>query len=110
MRCCVDAFFGIAFCLCHVTFSLFMCAVLLGDQCARNCVAAASLGRYKPVARRTLVALSASQHTAKGTVPTFGCRDPRTIDPWWVMPDVLVVAAFELSNPVVLLILMKAND
>ena len=67
-------------------------------------------GRCEPVARCTLVALSASQHTTEDTVPPFGCGDPRTIDPWWVMPDVLVVAALKLSNPVVLLVSMKAHN
>ena len=57
-----------------------------------------------------MVALPASEYLGEDTLPTFGSRDPRAIGPRRVVPDVLVVAAFELGNPVILFTLMKADD
>jgi hypothetical protein len=40
----------------------------------------------------------------------FGADDPGTIGPRRVVPNVLVVPALELSNPMLLVILVEAND
>ena len=41
---------------------------------------------------------------------TFSRRNPVVRDPRRVMPDMLSMSAFKLSNPVQIFILMKAND
>src|SRR5262245_17096396 len=66
--------------------------------------------RDGPVTRRALVALAARQCFAdRGRAP-FARRDPGAIRPGRAMTHVLVMAAFKLGNPVVRIVLMKAND
>jgi len=57
-----------------------------------------------------LVALSASEFTTENTLATFGCCSPRPVCPRRIVAHMLVVPAFELGDPMTLLVLMKADD
>ena len=60
--------------------------------------------------RRACVAFGTRQQAAEGFGPAIGSDDPRPVAPWWMMPDMLMVAALELSHPVLLLVLVKSSD
>jgi hypothetical protein len=60
--------------------------------------------------RRACVAFGTRQHAADGVGPTIYGDDPRPVAPWGMMPDMLVVAALELSHPVLLIVLMEADN
>jgi hypothetical protein len=61
--------------------------------------------------RRTCVAFDTRQQAAEGFRPALCSDDPRPVAPGWIMPDMLVVvAALELSHPVLLIVLMKADN
>jgi hypothetical protein len=60
--------------------------------------------------RRACVAFDPRQQAAEGFRPAIGSDDPRPVAPWWMMPDMLVVATLELSHPVLLIVLMKADN
>jgi hypothetical protein len=60
--------------------------------------------------RRACVAFGTRQHAADGVGPALGRDDPRPVAPWWMMPDMLIVAALELSDPVLLIVLMEADN
>ena len=60
--------------------------------------------------RRACVAFGTRQQAADGFGPAICSDDPRPVAPWWIMPDMLVVAALELSYPVLLIVLMEADN
>jgi hypothetical protein len=62
------------------------------------------------VCRRACVAFGTRQQAADGFGPAICSDDPRPVAPWWIMPDMLVVAALELSYPVLLIVLMEADN
>ena len=41
---------------------------------------------------------------------TFRCRDPMSVSPRWIVANVLLVPAFEVSNPVEAFIQVKADN
>jgi hypothetical protein len=43
-------------------------------------------------------------------LPTLNCRDPMAVGPRWIMPDVLLVTALQISNPIQVFIQMKPNN
>jgi hypothetical protein len=43
-------------------------------------------------------------------LPTLNCRDPMAVGPRWIVPDVLLVAALQISNPIQFFIQMKPNN
>jgi hypothetical protein len=62
------------------------------------------------IRRRTCVAFNTRQQATEGFGPAIYRDDPRPVAPWWMMPDMLVVAALELSHPVLLIVLMEADN
>ena len=42
-------------------------------------------------------------------LPTLNCRDPMAVGPRRIMPDVLLVTALQISNPIQFFIQMKPN-
>ena len=66
--------------------------------------------RSEPVPRCCLVALSAIECTTENTVSTFGRCSPRPVRPWRIVAHMLVVPAFEFSDPMMLFVSMKADD
>jgi hypothetical protein len=60
--------------------------------------------------RRVCVAFGTRQQAADDFGPAIGRDDPRPVAPWWMMPDMLVVATLELSHPVLLIVLMEADN
>lgn len=67
-------------------------------------------GVRRPVARCSLIALAAREHLAQVAVSASRRDDPGPVGPWRVVPHMLVVAARELGNPVLLLVLVKPDD
>lgn len=60
--------------------------------------------------RRLLLTFFADEYMAQVSLtPIFG-HNPRTVHPWWIVPDVLGVSTLQVRHPVSLLILMKANN
>lgn len=57
-----------------------------------------------------MIALLASENSSKTIGTALWCDNPRTIRPWWIVSNVLVVTALELRHPMLLFILMKADD
>jgi hypothetical protein len=57
-----------------------------------------------------LIALLASENSSKKIGTALWRDNPRTISPWWIVSNVLVVTALEFRNPMLLFILMKADD
>jgi hypothetical protein len=55
-------------------------------------------------------ARGAGKSLADGLGPTFGRGDPRTVDPRRIVPDMLLVPAFEPGYPMSFVVLAKAND
>ena len=43
-------------------------------------------------------------------LPTLNCRDPMAVGPRWIMPDVLLVTALQISNPIQFFIQMKPDN
>ena len=43
-------------------------------------------------------------------LPTLNCRDPMAVGPRRIMPDVLLVTALQISNPIQFFIQMKPNN
>ena len=62
------------------------------------------------ICRRACVAFGTRQQAVDGFGPAICSDDPRPVAPWWIMPDMLVVAALELSYPVLLIVLMEADN
>lgn len=62
------------------------------------------------IRRPAFVALLAIQLSANRARAAFGGDDPRAVHPRRVVANVLIVAALESSDPVVLLVLVKRND
>jgi len=62
------------------------------------------------IRRRAYVAFTTRQQAAEGFGPAICSDDPRPVAPGWLMPDMLVVTALELSHPVLLIVLMEADD
>jgi len=60
--------------------------------------------------RLACVAFDTRQQAAEGFRPAIYGDDPRPVAPWWIMPDVLVMAAIQLSHPVLLIVLMEADN
>lgn len=60
--------------------------------------------------RRACVAFDTRPQVADGFGPALCSDDPRPVAPWWMMPDMLVVAAVKLSHPVLLIVLMEADN
>jgi hypothetical protein len=60
--------------------------------------------------RHASVALDTRQPATDGVRPAISRDDPRPVAPGWIMPDMLVVAALKLSHPVLLIVLMEANN
>lgn len=50
------------------------------------------------------------QDGSDARLAAFGSDDPGTVLPGWIVPDVLGMTAFEVGDPVVVLILVKADD
>ena len=69
-----------------------------------------SYGTSKCVRRRSSGALGATEHLTDGLRSALRGYDPRSVLPWWIVPNVLSVAALELRYPVALSILVKADD
>src|SRR5215470_12905535 len=42
--------------------------------------------------------------------PPLRCRDPVAIGPRWIMPDMLLMPAFQISHPIQAFVLMKTNN
>jgi hypothetical protein len=57
-----------------------------------------------------LITLLASENSSKKIGTALWRDNPRTIGPWRIVPNVLVVTALEFRNPMLLFILMKADD
>ncbi len=57
-----------------------------------------------------LIAQDAVQHLSEACAASLVGEHPRSHLPWWVVPDVLVMAAGQLRDPVALIVLMKACD
>jgi hypothetical protein len=57
-----------------------------------------------------LIALATREHLADGTVATSGADDPGAIGPRWIVAHMLVVPTLELSDPMLLVVLVKADD
>lgn len=57
-----------------------------------------------------MIALLAREHLSKNIGTALWRDNPRTIGPWWIVSNVLVVTALELRHPMLLFILMKADD
>ena len=64
----------------------------------------------QPIARCPLIAFSTGEHLTQGAVPASYRGDPRAARPRWIVAHVLVVPAFELSYPVLLVVLVEADD
>ena len=62
------------------------------------------------VRRETVVALRAVEHSPKVVAPAFRRCNPRPVRPGRLMADVLMVSALELGHPVLLFILVIADD
>ena len=60
--------------------------------------------------RRACVAFDTRQQAAEGFRPAICSGDPRPVALWWMMLDMLVVAALEFSHPVRLIVLMEADN
>ena len=60
--------------------------------------------------RSTCVAFDTRQQAADGFGPAICGDDPRPVAPGWMMPDMLGVAALKLSHPVLLIVLIEANN
>src|SRR5207237_9980596 len=69
-----------------------------------------SLGSLRKISRRAGIALSTVQDATNDRGSTFGCDDPWTVEPGRIMADVLIVAALELGDPVLLAVLMETCD
>ena len=63
-----------------------------------------------PVRWRPDVALLAVQLVAKRPLAAFLCNHPRTNGPRRMMADMLVVATFKFSNPVLFFVKVKADN
>jgi hypothetical protein len=57
-----------------------------------------------------MITLATREYLAQGRTATRSRDDPGTIGPRWIVSHMLVVPAFELSNPVLLVVLVKADD
>jgi hypothetical protein len=44
------------------------------------------------------------------SLPTFGGRDPMAVSPGRIMPNVLLVSTLQVSDPIQILIQVKADD
>lgn len=62
------------------------------------------------IGRRADVAFAAVQHLTNHRASTFRDRNPRTVDPRRIVANVLVMTAVEFSNPMLFVVLVKAND
>ena len=62
------------------------------------------------IRRLACVAFDTRQPAADGFGPAIRSDDPRPVAPWWVMPNMLVMATLKLSHPVLLIVLMEANN
>lgn len=65
---------------------------------------------FRPVSESALVALTANQYSANFFKSACSCDDPRSVEPRWIVSNVLVVPAFQLCDPIVLLIEMKSHN
>ena len=63
-----------------------------------------------PVGRGTLVAFRAIQFRAERVGTSLGSYHPGAIDPRRIVPNVLVVTALELGNPVPVFVSVKSRD
>src|ERR1044072_8016764 len=71
----------------------------------------AFIGEWRePVAWCLFITLFAGKHASEHAISAFGGHRPGTIGPGRVVADMLVVAAFELGNPVLLGILKESDD
>jgi hypothetical protein len=64
----------------------------------------------RTVRRRAFIALFAGESLSEKRAPPLGGHHPRTVHPRRIMPDVLVVPAFEFGHPLLLVVLMKTGD
>jgi hypothetical protein len=62
------------------------------------------------VTRSAFITFLAGQDGPQFFRTTFRSDDPRTICPWRIMSNMLVVTTCKLSDPVLLFILVVAND
>jgi hypothetical protein len=62
------------------------------------------------VCRRAGNAFGTRQRPAQSISSTLWGHDPRPVYPWGLVPDMLVMPAFELSDPMLFFVLMKAYD
>jgi hypothetical protein len=63
-----------------------------------------------PVTRRTFIALLARQEGPEFLSAPLGGDDPWAVGPWWIVPHMLVVATLKLGNPMLLIVLVVADD
>jgi hypothetical protein len=56
------------------------------------------------------IALRAGKSLANGLGSTFGRGDPRAVDPWRLVPHMLLVPALEPGHPMAFVVLAKADD
>jgi hypothetical protein len=66
--------------------------------------------RSVPVARGACITFFAVEYFSKRSVAAFDAHGPWAIDPGRIMPDMLIVPAFQLCDPVAFFVLMIAND
>jgi len=50
------------------------------------------------------------QHLANDRRSTLGRNNPRPTDPWGIVPNVLIVTAFELRYPITSVVHMKSGN
>jgi hypothetical protein len=66
--------------------------------------------RWPRIGRRASAAFRALQHLANHRRSTLGRNHPRPTDPRGIVPNVLIVTAFELCYPITGVVQMKADD
>ena len=67
-------------------------------------------GGVRRLVEGLFLTLAAMEGLAESLGPTFLRHDPGPIGPWRIVANVLVVTAFELRHPMVLLVLVEAHD
>ena len=57
-----------------------------------------------------MVALLAIEFRAHCSLSPFNCLGPRSIEPRWIVADMLIVTTRQLSNPVLMVVQMEAGN
>jgi len=69
-----------------------------------------SKARHRAIGRLAPIALQATERRAEHALAACGSRDPGAADPGRRVTHVLMVAAFELGHPVLLVVAMVPGD